>query len=63
MPITHPTQKFASPEFEGDILQVRDLHFSYPDGHVALRGVSLNLSSGDKVASASCLAAEPTESV
>ena len=50
MPITHTTQKIISPEFEGDVLQVRDLHFSYPDGHVALRGVSLNLSSGDKAA-------------
>ncbi len=50
MPITHTTQKIISPEFEGDVLQVRDLHFSYPDGHVALRGISLNLSSGDKAA-------------
>jgi cobalt/nickel transport system ATP-binding protein len=33
-----------------DILSVRALHFSYPDGHVALRGVTLNLCAGDKVA-------------
>jgi cobalt/nickel transport system ATP-binding protein len=37
-------------ECEGDVVQVRDLRFSYPDGHVALRGVSLNLCAGDKVA-------------
>jgi len=50
MPITHAVEKFDYPECEGDALQVRDLHFSYPDGHAALRGVSLNLCSGDKVA-------------
>jgi cobalt/nickel transport system ATP-binding protein len=32
------------------VVKVDDLHFSYPDGHVALRGVSLNLCPGDKVA-------------
>lgn len=32
------------------VIKVDDLHFSYPDGHVALRGVSINLCSGDKVA-------------
>jgi cobalt/nickel transport system ATP-binding protein len=32
------------------VVQVKDLHFSYPDGHTALRGVSLNLCPGDKVA-------------
>jgi cobalt/nickel transport system ATP-binding protein len=50
MPITHASERFIVPECEGDVLQVRDLHFAYPDGHVALRGVSLNLCSGDKVA-------------
>ena len=33
-----------------DILSLRDLHFSYPDGHVALRGVSLNVCTGERVA-------------
>ena len=28
-------------ECESDIVKVSDLHFSYPDGHVALRGISL----------------------
>lgn len=37
-------------ECDGDIIQVKDLQFSYPDGHVALRGVSMNLCAGDKVA-------------
>jgi cobalt/nickel transport system ATP-binding protein len=34
----------------GDIIKVSDLHFAYPDEHVALRGVSFNLCEGDKVA-------------
>ena len=33
-----------------DVLQVRDLHFSYHDGHAALRGVSFQMCAGDKVA-------------
>ena len=32
------------------VLQVDNLHFRYPDGHVALRGVSLKLDQGEKVA-------------
>jgi len=35
---------------EASVVKVNDLHFSYPDGHVALRGISLNLCPGDKVA-------------
>ncbi|HWQ13228.1 MAG TPA: ABC transporter ATP-binding protein [Roseiflexaceae bacterium] len=31
-------------------LEVEDLHFAYPDGHVALRGVSLRIARGEKVA-------------
>ncbi len=51
MPITHQSGfDYVFPVYEGDVLQVHDLHFSYPDGHVALRGVSLNLCQGDKVA-------------
>jgi len=37
-------------ECVGDIIRVSDLHFAYPDQHVALRGVSFNLCEGDKVA-------------
>jgi cobalt/nickel transport system ATP-binding protein len=33
-----------------NVLQVRDLHFSYHDGHAALRGVSFQMCEGDKVA-------------
>ncbi len=50
MPITHASEKISFPECEGDALQVRDLHFSYPDGHSALHGVSFKLCDGDKVA-------------
>ena len=35
---------------DSSVLKVADLHFSYPDGHAALRGISLNLCPGDKVA-------------
>jgi cobalt/nickel transport system ATP-binding protein len=35
---------------EASIVKVGDLQFSYPDGHVALRGISLKLCPGDKVA-------------
>ena len=37
-------------KYEKDIVKVSGLHFAYPDGHVALRGVSLTLCAGDKVA-------------
>ena len=37
-------------ECERDIVKVSDLHYSYPDGHAALRGVTFNLCEGDKVA-------------
>lgn len=50
MPVTHIKNQFTQPDGSGNVLSVRDLHFSYPDGHVALNGVSLNLSEGDKVA-------------
>jgi cobalt/nickel transport system ATP-binding protein len=50
MPVTHPTPHPAIPDFSCDVLQVNDLHFSYPDGHTALHGVNLSLCKGDKVA-------------
>jgi len=50
MPVTHVKNSFAPPEVGGDVLVVKDLHFSYPDGHSALHGVSMKLSVGDKVA-------------
>ncbi len=51
MPISHPTPPETTlPENCGNVLQVDDLHFSYPDGHVALNGVTLCLAEGDKAA-------------
>ncbi|NOH04610.1 MAG: ABC transporter ATP-binding protein [Chloroflexi bacterium] len=50
MPVTHLKNSFIAPECDGDILSVTDLHFAYPDGHTALKGVSMKLCSGDKVA-------------
>lgn len=50
MPVTHVINSFEMPECDGDVLSVKDLHFSYPDGHAALHGVSLKLCRGDKVA-------------
>jgi cobalt/nickel transport system ATP-binding protein len=50
-PVKHQsTFEYTYPECEGDVLQIEDLHFSYPDGHVALRGISLHLCEGDKAA-------------
>lgn len=50
MPVTHVINSFEMPECDGDVLSVRDLYFSYPDGHPALHGVSIKLCRGDKVA-------------
>ncbi len=50
MPVTHVKNSFSQPEIGSDVLTVKDLHFSYPDGHSALHGVSMKLSAGDKVA-------------
>lgn len=50
MPVTHITEQFSQPQSSSDVLSVNDLHFSYPDGHIALSGVSLKLYEGDKVA-------------
>ena len=33
-----------------EVVQVRDLHYSYPDGTDALRGVDLNVDEGERVA-------------
>jgi len=51
MPIKHlPIQEFILPECEGDVVKIKELHFAYPDGHVALRGINLNICDGEKVA-------------
>ncbi len=49
MPVIHPNPS-RLPEYQGNIIEVSDLHYAYPDGRVALRGVSLKLSRGEKVA-------------
>ncbi len=52
MPVSHPTTS-PIPEARstlGPALQVRDLHFTYPDGQRALQGVTLLLERGEKVA-------------
>ena len=49
-PVTHPRPTEIVLETGCDVLQVNDLHFSYPDGHAALHGVNLALCRGDKVA-------------
>lgn len=51
MPVNHKTPfELIIPECEGDLLQIQDLHFAYPDGHQALRGVSLSVCEGEKIA-------------
>ncbi len=51
MPVKHqPLFEIQIPECEGDILQIQDLDFAYPDGHVALRGINLSICEGEKVA-------------
>ncbi|MCS7040643.1 MAG: ABC transporter ATP-binding protein, partial [Anaerolineae bacterium] len=53
MPIVHPDSLPPSlPSGNGTTpaLVVEHLHFAYPDGHVALRDVSLTVHAGEKVA-------------
>jgi len=51
MPVKHqPLFEIQIPECEGDILQIQDLDFAYPDGHVALRRINLSICEGEKVA-------------
>lgn len=51
MPVKHqPLFEIQIPECEGDILQIHDLTFAYPDGYVALRGINLSICEGEKVA-------------
>ena len=61
MPVVHPpttdvwdsmVQDWSNGKSQGEglALSVKDLRFAYPDGHVALHGVSLALEQGEKVA-------------
>ena len=50
MPVKHKTPfELIIPECEGDLLQIQDLHFAYPDGHQALRGINLSICEGEKI--------------
>lgn len=46
-PRTHPSPTLTLPP---PLLELRDLHYVYPDGTPALRGVSLRLAAGEKAA-------------
>jgi len=50
MPVTHSITTPALMPNSADVLCVRDLHFSYPDGHSALHGVSFKMNNGEKAA-------------
>jgi cobalt/nickel transport system ATP-binding protein len=50
MPVIHATHTYSFPIHDGDVLSVQDLHFAYPDGLVALRGISFKMNNGEKVA-------------
>ena len=53
MPVTHPTDSYTAQTtlpIDKPALQVENLSFQYPDGHIALRGVSLRVQPGEKVA-------------
>ena len=51
MPVKHkPLYEIQVPDCDGDVLQIQDLDFTYPDGHVALRGVNLSICEGERVA-------------
>ena len=51
MPVKHQELfEIQIPDCEGDLLQIQDLHFYYPDGFQALKGVNLTICEGEKVA-------------
>jgi cobalt/nickel transport system ATP-binding protein len=52
MPVTHleVTRHRSATIDNPPTLLVHELHYSYPDGHQALHGVSLHIDSGEKVA-------------
>lgn len=50
MPIQHLPKDRTAGNGKAPTLDVRDLRYAYPDGTVALRGVSLSVAAGEKVA-------------
>lgn len=54
MPVVHDSSQAifspSSPDDKQPIVEINKLRFSYPDGHPALKGVSLQIDRGEKVA-------------
>ena len=52
MPITHNSSTTTPPALPSDstVISIKDLDFSYPDGHVALKDISLSITEGEKIA-------------
>jgi cobalt/nickel transport system ATP-binding protein len=52
MPVNHPNPELllSTTMASAPTLHIDDLEFTYPDGQIALRGVSLQVSPGEKVA-------------
>jgi cobalt/nickel transport system ATP-binding protein len=51
MPVVHPTpSRTLPPEEQEHVLQIEHLTFTYPDGHLALQDVSLEMRSSEKIA-------------
>ncbi len=47
----HDLQRLPPIDFSGPAqFEVRDLHFSYPNGQAALRGIDLSIAAGDRIA-------------
>ncbi len=50
-PIVHKTQSTPPDLAENkSVINIKDLEFSYPDGHVALNDISLSIQTGEKIA-------------
>ncbi len=51
MPITH-TSPLPTPDLapQSPVISIRNLNFAYPDGHIALRELSLKIKAGEKIA-------------
>jgi len=48
--VTHKPSEFILDHHENPILEVKDVHYAYPSGVQALKGVSLNINRGEFVA-------------
>jgi len=52
MPITHSHDTLPAPQLleNHPVVSIENLNFAYPDGHVALRELSLEINQGEKIA-------------